>query len=230
MLAASVGARDDQTVFVFNREGKLIVQFALLGFCRSLRFADEGKSLICAVQKPIKKAREIDALCVQTWSLAEPRKIAERENLVQWDMPRLKSLARDGQGVGVFEFVLSPDGSAIAASAWRDISAFSLASRRGGNLGMHELNVTALAISADNKTLASGGHWSGGIWLWDLTDGRRQQKLMFTPQPPHAVTRIDPTWERGTCRTVALSPDGRYAAATTYGGKDNSIFLWKIEP
>jgi WD40 repeat protein len=130
----------------------------------------------------------------------------------------------------VNQFVLSPDGSAIAASAWRDISAFALAAGRSANLGTHELNVTALAISADNKMLASGGHWSGGIWLWDLTGGRRQQKLMFTPQPPDMARRIDPTWERGTCRTVALSPDGQYAAATTWGGKDNSIFLWKIEP
>ena len=230
-LAASCGDSDHQTVFLFDREGELIVRFALPGFCRSLRFVDDDKSLVCAVQKPIKKNREFDALCVQTWSLDGPRKTGERENLVMWDMPRLRALARDGSGVGVHQFVLSPDGSAVAASAWRDISAFSLASGRGGNLGVHDLNCTALAISADNKTLASGGHWSGGIWLWDLTSGQQQKKLMFTPQPPDMATGIDPTWERGTCFGIALSPDGQFAAATTAnGGKDNSIFLWKIEP
>ena len=229
-LAASCGFRDDQSVFLFDRDGKLLQRFALPGFCRCLRLVDGDNSLVCAVQTPIKKNKEIDALCVQTWSLAGPRKTAERENLLLWDMPRLRALARDGSGVGVNKFVLSPDGSAIAASAWRDISAFSLASGRGGNLGVHDLNCTALAISADNKVLASGGHWSGGIWLWDLSSGRRQQKLMFTPQPPDTATGIDPTWERGTCFGIALSPDGQYAAATTNGGKDNSIFLWKIEP
>ncbi|HZL91490.1 MAG TPA: hypothetical protein VFB96_24185 [Pirellulaceae bacterium] len=230
-LAASCGFQDDQTVFEFDREGKLIVRFALPGFCRSLRFVDDDKSLVCAVQKPIKKNSELDALCVQTWSLAGPRKTAERENLLLWEMPRLRALARDGAGVGVHQFVLSPDGSAIAASAWRTISAFSLASGRGGELGVHDLNCTALAISADNRTLVSGGHWSGGISLWDLTSGRHKQKLMFTPQPPDMATSIDPTWERGTCFGVALSPDGQYAAATTAnGGKDNSIFLWTIEP
>jgi WD40 repeat protein len=230
-LAASCGVRDDQTVFLFDREGKLILRFAISGSCRSLRFVDGDKSLVCAVQTPIKKDKEIDALCVQTWSLAGPRKTAERENLLLWDLPRLRALAHDGAGVGVNKFVLSPDGSAIAASTWRDISAFSLASARGGNLGVHDLNCTALAISADNNVLASGGHWSGGIWLWDLSSGRRQQKLMFTPQPPDMATGIDPTWERGTCCGIALSPDGQYAAATTAnGGKDNSIFLWKIEP
>jgi WD40 repeat protein len=230
-LAASCFSKGaEHTVLVFDQEGKSITSFVLPGFCRSLRFVNDDKSLVCAVQKPIKKNREIDALCVQTWSLAGPRKTGERENLLLWDLPRLRALARDGSGVGVNQFVLSPDGSAIAASAWRDISAFALAAGRSANLGTHELNVTALAISADNKMLASGGHWSGGIWLWDLTGGRRQQKLMFTPQPPDMARRIDPTWERGTCRTVALSPDGQYAAATTWGGKDNSIFLWKIEP
>jgi WD40 repeat protein len=229
-LAASCGFRDDQTVFLLDREGNLILRFTLPGFCSSLRFVDDDKSLVCAVQKPIRKNKEIDALCVQTWSLTGPRLVAERENLLLWEMPRLRALALDGSGVGVHRFVLSPDGSAVAASAWRDISAFSLASSRGGELGIHDLNCTALAISADNKTLVSGGHWSGGVWLWDLAGGRRKQKLMFTPQPPD-MARYDPTWELGTCFGVALSPDGQYAAATTAnGGQDNSIFLWKVEP
>jgi WD40 repeat protein len=97
--------------------------------------------------------------------------------------------------------------------------------------GSEVFNSGLLTGVADNKMLASGGHWSGGIWLWDLCGGRRQQRLMFTPQPPDMATGIDPTWEHGTCFSVALSSDGQYAAATTVnGGKDNSIFLWRIEP
>jgi WD40 repeat protein len=72
----------------------------------------------------------------------------------------------------------------------------------------HTGNVSALALSSDWKTLASGG-WDNSVKLWDLTRG---EKL--------AEARVN-SW----VESLAFSPDGQKLASA---GQDNLIRLWSV--
>lgn len=74
----------------------------------------------------------------------------------------------------------------------------------------HTLLVTALAMSANGKILASGGA-DGMIRLWDLADRR----ALGPPLTSHS----------GTVGSLAFSPGGRVLAATT---SDGTVRLWDV--
>jgi WD40 repeat protein len=67
----------------------------------------------------------------------------------------------------------------------------------------------AAALSADDKTLVSGGH-DGRVRLWDVGDKRLRAALV-------GHTRI--VW------AVAITPDGKIAAS---GGDDRAVKLWDV--
>lgn len=88
---------------------------------------------------------------------------------------------------------------------------------RKGLIGAHflklpqEKQVTALAFSPDEQTLASGTE-DGNIAVWDTESGKRLFLLTHTQK--NAVT------------TVSFSPNGMYLAS---GATDGSVILWNVQ-
>lgn len=84
-------------------------------------------------------------------------------------------------------------------------------------------HVYCLAQSPDDKVLAagignwSGGNWYGGIRLFDSNSG----KLLLSPIEQQST----PVYE------VIFSPNGKYFAAASSGGKRGAVLLriWKVE-
>ena len=70
--------------------------------------------------------------------------------------------------------------------------------------------ILTLSVSADGKTLATGGT-DGGANLWDLATGKVKVKL---------------PGDGGRLRTVALTPDGKTLATAA---KDGKVRLWDVD-
>ena len=77
-------------------------------------------------------------------------------------------------------------------------------------LAGHRDWIRTLAFQPDGNQLCSGGD-DGAIRLWDLTKGKRLQRIQR---------------QGGWVRTVVYSPDGTLLAA---GGQDGMVSIWSVE-
>jgi RNA polymerase sigma factor (sigma-70 family) len=75
--------------------------------------------------------------------------------------------------------------------------------------------VAALAFSADQKSLVSGG-WTDVARLWEVATGKELRRFAI-PQPPGGR-------DRQVVSTLTLAPDGRTLAV---GGTAGTVFLWE---
>jgi WD40 repeat protein len=73
------------------------------------------------------------------------------------------------------------------------------------------MDITAMAMRRDGKSLATGGS-DPRLYLWDLPSGERRGYVISSPTPG--------------ARALALSPDGQYLAAAF---NDQSIRVFRIE-
>jgi len=83
--------------------------------------------------------------------------------------------------------------------------------------------VSAIALSPDGRTVATGGFKR--ITLWDAATGKKQRDIALTPPPPPGVADYktdsgDP--EPGSVARLCFSPDGRHLAGTDWG----VVTLW----
>lgn len=186
-------------------------------FLSALLFADEGKTLVCAGMKGIRR----------------------------WNVETRQELARlDGDTNGHFHCALSPDGKTLAtASGWilsigsargsvraGEIVLWNLAEgKRTLQFALHAFSPTSLAFSPDGKTIAAGGP-AGPITLWSVTSGQEvatigQEYLGSTVS--HAlrtgVKKSMPVAEQTPAMCLSFSSDGRYLVAAA----DPNVFrVW----
>jgi WD40 repeat protein len=142
-----------------------------------------------------------------------------------WDQPSLSLWQLDrgdkprrlpGHKGGVHALAFSRDGKLLASAGWDGMIQLSdpdkgaVLRRFGEGLrgpqGEGEVSVTALALSADGKVVASGDH--GAVLLWDAATGKRIRRMPAV----------------GLVYSVALSADGRYLASAS----QDKIELWDV--
>src|SRR5262249_28345193 len=110
-----------------------------------------------------------------------------------------------------------------------DVRFWDVATRRelAGLPGQESFGVSALALSADGRTLVSGG-LGGILWLWD-PEARRGRPALFAParsqtewerwQSAHRLgIKAYPDYDRGVRWSLALAPDGKTLAVATSAG------------
>jgi RNA polymerase sigma factor (sigma-70 family) len=150
---------------------------------------------------------------------------ARGDAVLVWDAATGKRLRRVHVPGGTAEAALSPDGAVLAVVA--EGPAVALYEPATGKelrkLAVKAHSVSALAFSADGKTLAARAGAAGVIQLWDVASGKPLKTLGEEPKP--GVRQV--VVLRGVLGTVtrdlALSPDGKLLAA---GGGPNQIRLW----
>jgi WD40 repeat protein len=133
------------------------------------------------------------------------------------------------QGIWV-QLAFSADGEFLAASRQKVIYLWETATgREVRRLRSPSAAVTALAFSADGRTLASTGY-EEKVRLWEVATGRERQPL---PVPPGDLPdRLQPAGFRvpqpaaGPLTAVVFSPDGQTLFAA--GRTDYRIYTWAL--
>jgi WD40 repeat protein len=105
------------------------------------------------------------------------------------------------------EMAFLPDGRLAAAGTDGRIVLIDARGRVAGTI-VHEGGLSALALSSDGSTLASGGY-DRAARLWRVADGRQVRALQG---------------HGGTVWTLAWSPDGQFLATA---GEDRLIRIWR---
>ena len=134
-------------------------------------------------------------------------------------------------------FALSPDGAWLAGSLHVEVpetlrrygkasdvpSLYLWDARSGQRRGLLEGQappITALAFSADSKTLASGSYTRSDAWLWDVATAR---PLLLIPN----------ALEGCSIEALAFHPQGQFLAVggidwMPTGGPDGAVALWDV--
>jgi WD40 repeat protein len=119
-----------------------------------------------------------------------------------------------GGSVGfVWGVAFSPDGRHLASAGDdRLIRLWDVASwTEARTLRGHDTRIAAVAFSLDGRHLASSGY-DGTVALWDLAGGR----ILRTLRGPLGES------------SIALSPDGRYLAASSSHRRQGQILVWDL--
>ncbi len=144
--------------------------------------------------------------------------------LRMWDLATHRAAALLGQGCE--HVALARDGTSAAAlledgQNTTGVALIDLSTGRERLLPGGGSNLKCIALSAHGGTLAAGRKTGGGerpsgeVLLWEMPSGLLRSTPMRTPDPPSCL---------------ALSPDGRYAAAATEfrGRAENRLLLWPL--
>jgi WD40 repeat protein len=117
---------------------------------------------------------------------------------------------------------ISPDAAWIATGGndgsiklWQKDAALLVHVLPGNGAG-----ITALAFSADGRRLVAGGE-NKSLRLWDRQTGKLTRDLVAAPLSKDETFRAE-------VRSVALSRDGRLAAAGTSWRKDSRVRIWDV--
>jgi WD40 repeat protein len=106
---------------------------------------------------------------------------------------------------------LSPDGSALVAAQDWAVQVLDLNTKQErATLKGHKGMVSAVAVSPDNSTIATGG-WDSSVRLWDAWGGR--ELAMYQ-------------WPIGRVFSLAYAPDGLRLAA---GGDRGAVVVWDVD-
>jgi WD40 repeat protein len=134
------------------------------------------------------------------------------------------------EGAGVLRaFAASPDGRWFAASVADDRPANALATlgiwdaktgKRNRSLEGQMAPITALAFAADATLLASAGHQSSDVWLWQVASG---EALLIIPNANDACSVEALAWHP---QAKILACAGIDWLAT--GGNDGRVTLWDV--
>ncbi|MDR2768922.1 MAG: hypothetical protein LBB82_11420 [Treponema sp.] len=123
-------------------------------------------------------------------------------------------IIEDGGGAAAY----SPDGTCFAiAERSDDAGKIRVFEAAAGNL-VHTFSAhgyQAEICYSPNSQYIISADWGGGILIWDLTTGELYKSLSLGDETANAHTN--------SVRTVACSPDGRFAAS---GSNDYSIKIW----
>jgi WD40 repeat protein len=166
------------------------------GIAHSVAFSPDGKRLASGMD------------CVRVWGLATGREWRRLPEVTR----HCKSLAFTADGSKLVAAgtpasrVLRPEGSKLLpgtpARVW-DLETGEEVQR----VGDEQKGVRAIALSADNRVLATAGS-DDLVWLWDFTTGAELARL----------NAADPT-------ALAFSADGRTLAS---GSRDTTVLLWDV--
>jgi WD40 repeat protein len=101
----------------------------------------------------------------------------EKGELVLREVAKSDSKWRQTQPAGVRAVCFLPDGKTIVAAVGPSLLLVEAATGKvSKTLGKHDKLITALALTRDGKTLASGGE-DGAIKLWDVSKGEEIRSL-----------------------------------------------------
>lgn len=194
---------------------------------RSLAFSPDGKSLLAGIAE------------------GDEGELLAREaatSKVRWRQPH-------SHGVRAVCFL--PGGKAVVAAVGPALLLIDAATgKTTGVLGRHDKAILALALSADGKTLASGGQ-DRTIKLWDVgkakevgsfREGGDTTSLSFSPDGGRlafAAGRKAGVWDVEAGKVVAdLGPDFLHASAVLFlpdgkevltGNNDGTVRLWDAD-
>lgn len=85
----------------------------------------------------------------------------------------------------------------------------------------HQLSVTCLAISHDDKNIFSGSK-DGSIIKWSVSSGMKEHKIAGLRKADSKSSK----GHRGCVSCLAVSSDGRFLAS---GGQENMVHIWNAE-
>jgi WD40 repeat protein len=142
------------------------------------------------------------------------------EALKLWDLASGKDV-RTFKGHGGFDaygalngtvnsITISPDGKyALSGSSDKTLKLWDLASGKEiRTFAGHSKSVDSVAIVPDGMYVLFGSHNYNKLNIWDITSGKEIR-----------------TFTTGGVRSVAISPDGKYALSV---GNDNTLKLWHL--
>src|SRR5262249_50681733 len=153
-----------------------------------------------------------------------------------WDLATGKPALELKDAGNLRAFALSPDGRRVAGSLAVELTERqkrfggagvpslylwdAATGERGAQLDGQAPPITALALSADSKTLASAGYTRSDVWLWDVATG--QPVLLI----PNAL-------EGCSAEALAFHPRGDFVAVggidwMATGGSDGMVALWDV--
>ncbi|MFM7408753.1 MAG: WD40 repeat domain-containing protein [Cuspidothrix sp.] len=134
-----------------------------------------------------------------------------------WNIQTGKETQTITEKNGVNAMLLTPDGKTLITGSFdKDIKFRNLKTKKIERT--LKVPATALAISADGKTLFSGGESGGKIRVWSLSTGR--QIRSFAPPLPPKEYQITGYEKASAPITLALSKDGKMLLS---GGYDDSF-------
>jgi WD40 repeat protein len=115
---------------------------------------------------------------------------------------------RDPASGEVQAMAFSPDGTLLAVA---DSRGFTYIWNTGNGRMVRTLSGSTAIAFSHNGTMMANGDGTGTVYLWDLTTGRIEATVVLPSNSP--VT------------SIAISPDGEYAAASCF---DGSTYLWRL--
>jgi WD40 repeat protein len=232
IVSSSLGAIDDEPVVHEVATGKELYRIVGHGgVVNSVRFTGDGKRIVstdkdemirlwdAATGKVISQVdllrlkKRLDGDCRLTAVSHDGNSLAlmhNGETLLLWDPDAAKELKRlpSVPLYGVSLLTFTPDGKSLAVANQHTIRLWDVSSGKEiGPLAGKHYGFDVLALSADGKTLASGGAYEP-LCLWETATGKELYRFE----------------DIGTMRSLAFSPTGPVLAI----GLEDGVQLWEV--